>query len=452
VTADLASLRTHTLALLGEWTPIAGISGADSELLRMAGAVESHLRGMGAVVLPTGQRGGAPLVHARIDRGAATTLLLYNMYDVMPAPMAGWSVDPFRGGVIERPGLGPCFVGRGAENNKGPLAGMLVVLEALLRADALDANIEILVEGEEETGSTALQAFLTDPATPVRRAHAALFPGFCEYGGGAPRVWCGFKGIQHGCLRSAGGAWGGPHRAIHGSNAPWIASPAWRLVQALALLAAPPTGQLGRISMPPTHAALLDALAQDFDPAEELCFRAAEAYAIPGDARTLLEHVLTVATLGLSCLAIDPLDARGIIPAAADARFELRLPPGMAPATVLAELRGRLDAAGLSDVALEPAEGFPGYLFPPDAPGVRPLTDTYRALGTTPRVWPWAIGAAPAHAFARVAGSFLIGGLGHGGNAHGIDEFVTLAGIDRFHSSLLRWLPALAAEAQGQIV
>jgi len=443
-----AGLRAETLALLADWTPVASTQSNAAALALMAGKITDYVRDrLGADIVGEGARATPPIVHARIDRGAPVTILLYNMYDVMPAAPAGWSVDPFAGGVLDLAGLGPCFVGRGAENNKGPLAGMLVALAALLAADRLPANVEILVEGEEESGSAALQQYLTRPDTPVRRARAALFPSFCEYGGGAPRVFCGFKGIVHGRIRSAGGAWGGPSAAIHGSNAPWIANPAWRLVAALSALAGDATGFLFRSDLPPVFRPVLDALAAGFDAPAELDFRRTQTFAVPGDAAARLEHVLTTASLSLSLLATDPPDARGIIPSAAEARFELRLPPGAVPGDVLADLHRRLAAAGLDDVAIDVASGFPGHAFPPTAPGVRPLLDAYRQLGAMPQVWPWAIGAAPAYAFAPVAESFLIGGLGHGGNAHGVDEFVTLAGIDRFLASLLAWLPALAAEA-----
>jgi acetylornithine deacetylase/succinyl-diaminopimelate desuccinylase-like protein len=90
-------------------------------------------------------------------------------------------------------------------------------------------------------------------------------------------------------------------------------------------------------------------------------------------------------------------------------------------------------------------DAYPGHAFGTAPAGLAALVSAYEAAGAAPQIWPWAIGAAPAHAFAAVAGSFLIGGLGHGGNAHGVDEFVTLAGIDRFLASLLHWLPATAA-------
>lgn len=451
VSFDLPRLRRETLDLLARWTPVESVAGHTAGLRRMADLLVEHLaHRLGATIVADGLALDPPVVHARIDRGKGRRILLYNMYDVMPATAEGWSVAPFGGGILDRPGLGPCFVGRGAENNKGPLAGMLVALEALIAADALDVDVEILIEGEEESGSHALRHYLGRPGTPVRPAVAALFPSFCEYGGGRPRVYCGFKGIVHGTIRSAGGAWGGPAAAIHGSNAPWIANPAWRLVEALAVLAEPPTGFLFRTPLPPVWRPMLDALAADFDPDAELAFRRTERYAVPGDAAERLEHVLTSAVLSLSRLATDPADARGVIPHAAEARFELRLPPGATPETVLADLRARLAAAGCADVELRAADGFPGIAFAPDAPGLAALVDAYRDQGADPQIWPWAIGAAPAYAFAAVAPAFLIGGLGHGGNAHGIDEFVTLEGIDRFLSSLLAWLPAIAPKGRSR--
>ncbi|HEV8309829.1 MAG TPA: hypothetical protein VGW35_19370 [Methylomirabilota bacterium] len=36
--------------------------------------------------------------------------------------------------------------------------------------------------------------------------------------------------------------------------------------------------------------------------------------------------------------------------------------------------------------------------------------------------------------------AWLIGGLGRGGNAHGVDEFVTSDGMRRFAVSRCRWL------------
>jgi len=429
----IAAQRAATLALLSDWIAIPSIAGDPAALRRMARDVAGWLRRhLGATIIEAGLRCQPPIVHARIDRGHDRTILLYNMYDVMPATPQGWSVPPFVGGEVTVPGLGACYVGRGAENNKGPLAGMLVALQALLAADAIGANIELLIEGEEEVGSAALRAYLRAPATLVRRCQAALFPSFCEYGGGRPRVYLGSKGIAHGVIHAACG----PSRPIHSSNAPWIANPAWTLACALARLDG---GRLGRIAMPDDAADILTSLAAGFDPEAELRFRHSADFAIPGTTAERLAAVLTTSSLNLASLHTTPADARAAIPTSASANFDLRLPPGVDPDAVLAALR-----AALAPAELRVHDAYPGHRFAATDPAVAALCDSYAAAGVTPQVWPWAIGAMPAYAFANVADSFLIGGLGHAGHAHGVDEFVTLAGLDRFLGFVAAWLPATA--------
>ena len=68
----------------------------------------------------------------------------------------------------------------------------------------------------------------------------------------------------------------------------------------------------------------------------------------------------------------------------------------------------------------------------------------YGASGAAPQLWPWAPGASPAYAFAPVAPSFLIFGLGRGGNAHAPEEFATVAGLERLAASLIAVLQRLA--------
>jgi len=439
----IAALRMATLDLLAAWTPIRSVAGDGNGLRSMALALSDVLRSeLGASMVPEGFALDPPVVHARIERGAPVTILLYNLYDVMPATREGWSVDPFRGEVLEGPS-GPRYVARGAENNKGPMAAMLVALRHLLASGGLNANIEILLEGQEESGSGGLRRYLTAPDTPVRRSVTALFPSFCEYGGGPPRIYCGFKGLVHGSLSLESGEWGGPMRPCHSSNAPWIDNPIWRLSEILASLSG---GARGSVVLPGALRPLLDTLAASFDPDAELAFRAARRFSREGSPRELLEHVLTAAHLNLSSIASEPGQARGVIPTAALARIDLRLPPGLDVATEVDRL-----AQACAPARLTVEDGYPGCWFAPDAPGLAELADSYRNLGAPPQIWPWAIGAAPAYAFSHIADSFVIGGLGHGGNAHGPDEFVELAGIDRFIQSLLQWLPAISARGVAKV-
>lgn len=437
------------LGLTQEWCAIPSVKDDDAQILRQASAIVDWLkRELGAVIVSaTASDGRPPVIHARLDVGAQKTVILYNMYDVMPASPEGWSVNPFKGGIVDLPEIGDSFVARGAENNKGPLAGMLLAVKGLADAGKLSVNVEFLIDGEEESGSGAMRDYLADPDCPVRKSASAIFPSFCEYGGGAPRVYLGFSGIAKGEVRVEGGAWGGPKAAIHSSNAPWIANPASRLVEALSLIGKPATGELAKIAIDAEAAGIIEVLAKAFDPAAELRFRRTECFSLEGDAQTLLEHVLSTASFNISGLESMPLGSDGVIPYGARATFELRTPPSLDPADFLG--RYRVALGNTPGVALNVADSYAGFRFSAAAAGVPALLKSYEATGNAaPQIWPWAIGAAPAYAFARHANSFLLAGAGRGGNAHGIDEFMTLEGFRRFIQSIALWLEYIAEETE----
>lgn len=105
-------------------------------------------------------------------------------------------------------------------------------------------------------------------------------------------------------------------------------------------------------------------------------------------------------------------------------------------------IKEQLASPELAGAVLEPGDSYPGYRFSIDDAGVLELMASYHQQQAKPQIWPWAPGCAPAYAFAPVAPAFLIGGLGYGGNAHGVNEFVTLRGLQRYQQSLNDWLLA----------
>jgi len=437
-----------TLNLLSAITPFRSVAGEIDAQRALAQWLENWLIDeVGAdIILPVSQQlspSVPPLVHARIERGAAKTVVLYNMYDVMPASEEGWEVAPFTGGLRDWPELGPVYIARGAENNKGPLASMLMAVKNLLETDGLAVNIEFILEGEEEIGSGYLRRYLAQIPCPIAPATAVLFPSLCEYGGGAPRVYLGFTGLAGGRLRVSGGSWGGPRAAIHASNASWIANPAWRLVDALnAIVPAQANGVLATLAPGDDANALLTPLAATFSIEDELRFRRSERLSVEGDTLSCLQQWLGSAVLSLSEIHTQPQGARGVIPHHAEAELAFRIPPGMDASEIIARVQAKLAAPERQGVELQLDDSYPGHRFSQQSAGVRELLSSYQSQQATPQIWPWAPGCAPAYAFAPVAPAFLIGGLGHGGNAHGTNEFVTLKGLQRFQQSLTDWLTA----------
>jgi acetylornithine deacetylase/succinyl-diaminopimelate desuccinylase-like protein len=107
------------------------------------------------------ETGGQPMVVAPGGAKRGPHVLFYGHYDVQPPdPLELWESPPFEPHLAEGP-HGKRIVGRGTSDDKGQLMTFLEACRAWFEvAGELPLKVTVLIEGEEESGSTNLGPFL----------------------------------------------------------------------------------------------------------------------------------------------------------------------------------------------------------------------------------------------------------------------------------------------------
>ncbi|MBA3957390.1 MAG: dipeptidase [Parachlamydiaceae bacterium] len=136
---------------------------------------------------------GYPTLFAsRMEAGPdKPTLLIYNHYDVQPVdPIQDWVSPPFEPTIRN----GEVYA-RGAQDNKGQCFTTLQALKILLKHyQKLPINIKLIIEGEEENGSTGIASLLKEKKEQLKADYLAIVDvGIQEKN--SPSVTLGVRGI-----------------------------------------------------------------------------------------------------------------------------------------------------------------------------------------------------------------------------------------------------------------
>ena len=317
------------------------------------------------------QTPGHPLVFAEsapVDD--APTVLVYGHYDVQPAdPLDQWISPPFE--PARRDGN---LYARGATDDKGQMLTHLFSAEAWLEVEGrLPVNLKYVIEGEEETGSTGLDAVLREDAARMACDCVVISDGG-QFAPGQPAITYGLRGIAYYELRLAG-----PNRDLHsGSFGGSVTNPANVLARMLAAL----VDQEGKVRVPGFYDDVIPLSDHERQQLAMLRFDENEyrgqlgVSGLTGEAGySTLER-----RWARPCCDVNGLTsgyqaegAKTVLPATATAKFSFRLVPDQDPRKITQALDRMLRESCPPGIQVEliPFTASPGVLVPLDSPFVQ---------------------------------------------------------------------------------
>jgi acetylornithine deacetylase/succinyl-diaminopimelate desuccinylase-like protein len=182
---------------------------------------------------------GNPVVYGEwMQAPGAPTILFYGHYDVQPVdPLDLWESPPFEATVRD----GELYA-RGAADDKGQVFMHLKAIEAYFRkAGRLPVNIKMIIEGEEEVGSTNLEEFVRRNRD-LLKADVVLISDTSMFDRGVPSICYSLRGLVY-LQIDVRGTKGDLHSGQFGGA---VANPAMVLSQILAQM----KDRGGRVKIP----------------------------------------------------------------------------------------------------------------------------------------------------------------------------------------------------------
>ena len=363
--------RARFVDELKEWVRIPSVSSDPDRAADVQRSAEHLATALGTLkpsrleVWPTA---GHPAVFAHWQQvPGAPTLLIYGHHDVQPVdPLTEWVSPPFQPTIRE----GRLW-GRGVVDDKGQVYIHAKAIESFVRTiGRLPINLKMIVEGEEEVGSSHLDELLR------ARSHDLAADFVCVsdtamFGRGIPSLCVGLRGLAYLEVRVDG-----PSMDLHsGSFGGGVLNP----VNALARMIASLHDVEGRVTVagfyddvvPLTEAERTDMARLPFDEREWL--RSTGAPSLAGESGySTLERIWARPTLdccGISGGFQGP-GAKTIIPARASAKVSCRLVPNQEPDDIARTLVAHFEQVAPPGIRLhvEVTQGGRPYLAPTTHP------------------------------------------------------------------------------------
>lgn len=331
------------------------ISATGEGMIDAAQGLLNYFRNLGFEPKLIGEEfGGYPSMFVEIPGERPDTLLIYGHYDVQPPdPLEEWEYPPFAATLV-----GDRIYARGSVDDKGNFFCAMKAIEAYLRAGIpLPITIKFLLEGEEEIGSKHFVQIATKYG-PLLQADALLACDGNIPVEGRSELVLGTKGMLFAELVSREAP-----KDLHSAKAAIIENPAWRLVQALALI----KDKDGCVNIPHFYDGVEEPATTDMEIVCETGLTDEQIRQEIGVRRfrnglsgTALKKALyfepTCNISGLTA-GYQGKGSKTVLPAEARAKLDIRLVPGQNPKVILESLKSFLDSNGFTEIEVQCDEG-----------------------------------------------------------------------------------------------
>lgn len=447
-------IRKHEakhISLVQDLLRIPGISTTGRGMAESAEACLTHLKRV-APDARLVETGGYPVVYgrSRSSRPDAKTLLIYCLYDETPVDDDQWKSDPFSANIIEAeqlgldPSMGAVICGRAANNHRGPMLSTILAVEAMQTIGRdLPLNIVWLWEGEEEIGSPNIGECIKQQHDDIMECDGIWLPAMYQKFEGSMPLYRGVRGLNLVELECRGGEWGGTRDGRHtwAGWLPFVDAPMMRLVHAVGSL------------YDADHKLTIDGLAERLEAisAEEREQMALLQDAADASTEKAMKQTLNVNTFrdGRSMQELIPrwvsdphINIQGfrgsysgprfytMMPQNVSAKMDVRLPGGVSPQQLQELLKVHLQRRGFPEITVR-CHGYGAHRTNVEDEICQAAIRAAAACGVQTQIWPSSNGCAP-HAFFAKEPYCLpccVAGLGHGGNIHAPDEYITVGSI-----------------------
>lgn len=385
----LNEARERQLEELIEWLRIPSVSTEVAHRADIIAAAEwlvANMRAAGIENVELIKTDSHPLVygdwlHAGPDK---PTVLIYGHYDVQPVdPLKLWDSPPFEPTI-----RGPDLFARGASDDKGQTFIHVKAVEALLQTEGtLPVNVKFIIEGEEEAGGAALEAFIPQNRDRLS-ADLALISDTGILSPAQPLITYGLRGMWSGEITVTGpssdlhsGMFGG---AVHNAN------------QALAELLAALHDDKGGVTVPGFYDDVAELTQNERAELAKIPYREAELIASSGVPAPYGEPEYNVIerTGARPTLEINGMwggyigdGFKTVIPSQAHAKISCRLVPDQDPEQIGQQITDYLHSIVPKTVRLEvrKRDSSPAYVAPIDLPQIGAAASAYETVfGTEP--------------------------------------------------------------------